>query len=118
MKIISIFPTGSDPIISKAKLFDLRQSLNNSASFRVPVDRHPLKKSGGSADGTCEKQGKGTPLAIKELSHKRQKDRALITNCDKFRNQVGAGGWGYRAGLWTNLGKCSVSPTKIAASSV
>ena len=44
MKVISIFPTASSPIIRRAKLFDLRQSLNSSAGFRVPVDRHPLKK--------------------------------------------------------------------------
>ena len=62
MKIISIFPTYSSPIFRRAKLFDIRQSLNQSASFRVTVDSHPLKKSGGSADGTGEKQGKGNAL--------------------------------------------------------
>ncbi|MFZ4440492.1 MAG: hypothetical protein ACOYOS_18875, partial [Syntrophales bacterium] len=59
MKVISSFPTDFSPIIQRAKLFDIRQSLNQSASFQVTVDSHPFKKSGGSADGTCEKQGKG-----------------------------------------------------------
>jgi CRISPR-associated endonuclease/helicase Cas3 len=33
-------------------------------------------------------------------------------------NKSGAGGWGYLAGLWIDLGKCSVSSTERTARSV
>jgi hypothetical protein len=35
-----------------------------------------------------------------------------------FADSFGAGGWGYLAGLWYDLGKCSVSSTKRTESNV
>ena len=48
----------------------------------------PLKNQEAPLTEQAKNKEKGTLLANKELSHKLQKDRALITNCDKFRNQV------------------------------